>query len=147
MKPYASKRGGLSRVAQRELDRLARWVVMLHAGAALVTDEGREQWWGPCQYCHKDNWLSWCHVFTRGAWAARWMPSNAFAGCAGCHRWLDQHWEAKRDWVISRIGEEQFDYMKFRASQKIRDLDIPGTLAHLKQEIRNRGAWSAYAAS
>lgn len=98
------------------MDRLARWVVMLRAGAALVTDEGREQWWGRCQRCQRAGWLSWCHVITRGAWSVRWDPLNAFAWCAGCHRWMDQHWEKKREWVIEQIGAAEFDALNLRSN-------------------------------
>lgn len=95
-----------------DMDRLARWIVMLRAGAALVTDEGREQWWGKCQRCPKVDWLSWCHVITRGADSVRWNSDNAFAWCSGCHRWLDQHWEQKLDWVIGHIGEERWQRVR-----------------------------------
>jgi len=98
-----------------ELDRLARTYVMLRANAALFTDQGRDQWWGACERCGKTGWLSWCHVHTRACHATRWDPDNAFAWCSGCHRWLDQHWEDKRAWVIGRIGQEAFDRLTLRA--------------------------------
>lgn len=110
------RRCGLTAREQDALDRMARWTVMLRAGASLVTDEGREQWWGQCQRCKLPDWLSWCHIFTRGAWAVRWDPLNAWAWCRGCHRHMDQHWEQKRDWTIERIGEEEFDAMKLRSN-------------------------------
>lgn len=104
MRP-ARRRAGMSPAQIRTLDDLARSYCMTRAGAALVTDEGRKQWWGACQKCSRQRWLSWCHIFTRANLAVRWDADGSWAWCSGCHRYLDQHWELKRDWVAGWIGE------------------------------------------
>jgi hypothetical protein len=111
----AKSRAGITAAQKIELDSLAGYFVMLRAGAFLFTDEGRRQWRGGCQRCGKIEWLSWCHVFTRSIYSVRWDPDNSFAWCRGCHRWMDQHWESKRDWVIERIGQKAFARLKMRA--------------------------------
>lgn len=93
---------------------------MIRAGAARVDNGGKRQpsWWGTCQRCWGMNWLSWCHVFTRAIHRLRWDSDNAWAWCAGCHRYLDQHWEEKRAWVIAQIGESAFDRLSLAARVK-----------------------------
>lgn len=129
----AKRRAGLTAAGKEHLDRLARTLVMLRANAALFTDEGREQWWGRCQKCNREEWLSWCHVITRGAWSVRWDPLNAFAWCSGCHRWLDQHAEDKRRWVIEQIGEAEYDLLYLRS--KGTRVDYAAVEVFLKREI------------
>lgn len=129
----ARRRAGLSAHGRAELDRMARTLTMLRAGAALFTDEGREQWWGACQRCQKETWLSWCHVITRGAFAVRWDWDNAYAWCSGCHRWLDQHAEEKREWVIRQAGEPA--YMKLVMRSRGKRVDYAGVKVALAQEI------------
>jgi hypothetical protein len=107
---------GLSAENRGFLDLLARSVVLARAGAALVVqDDGRWSWWGPCERCKRTQWLNWCHVFTRASYSVRWDLDNAFGWCDGCHRHLDQHWEEKRDWAISRVGESAFEALKVRS--------------------------------
>ena len=109
------RRGGISIAELKVLDDLARTLCMTRAGAALVTDEGRKQWWGACQRCGCKRWLSWCHVFTRATRSIRWDPDNFFAWCRGCHRYLDQHWELKQVWVMADIGPDRFDQLLTRS--------------------------------
>jgi hypothetical protein len=106
---------------------------MLRANAALFVDEGREQWYGRCQRCARERWLSWCHVITRGAWSVRWDPVNAFAWCSGCHRRLDQYAEEKRAWVIEQIGQDLYDLLVLRS--KGSKVDYAATEVFLKGEI------------
>jgi 5-methylcytosine-specific restriction endonuclease McrA len=121
----------------KELDDMARTLVMLRANAGLATDEGRNQWYGACQRCLRTGWLSWCHVFTRAARSVRWDEDNAWAWCRGCHRYMDQHWEQKRDWVIAKIGQERFDMLKLRSNG--RRVDLAGMRVSLKQRLQQAG--------
>lgn len=125
---------------KKKCDELARTLVMLRAGAYLVTDEGRRQWWGACERCHKTHWLSWCHVFTRAILAVRWEPDNAFAWCAGCHRYMDQHWNEKRDAAEKRIGAPAFSRLELRARAKARTRIDATTVAWLTQEVERARA-------
>ncbi len=117
----------------RELDELARTACMIRAGAALVTDEGRRQWWGHCLYCGKLAWLSWCHCLTRASHSTRWDPDGSFAWCRGCHRMLDQHWHLKAEWVQERIGAERFEALMLRARARTRP-DRAAILVALKEK-------------
>jgi len=121
------------------LDRLARTLIMVRAGAELVA-ESPEKWRGTCQRCRRIQNLSWCHVFTRGAWSVRWDPENSWAWCRGCHRYLDQHWDAKMDWIIGKIGKDRFELLRIRKGPG-RGRDYAATRIYLEQEIRKiRGA-------
>jgi phage terminase large subunit GpA-like protein len=123
-------------VGRDRLDGLARSVVMARAGAALTVDErGRWSWWGRCQHCGKESWLSWCHLFTRGAYSVRWDPEAAFAWCSGCHRHLDQHWETKRAWAIDRLGEDKYRKLELKKRAGTRP-DYGGWLVYLLHEWR-----------
>jgi len=120
-RPRSKRRAGLSASGQKELDGLARTLVMLRAGAAEVALEKANgsgfltAWWGRCERCERERWLSWCHGVTRGTRAVRWDGDNAWAWCSGCHRWMDQHAEEKREWIIERIGAERWGAVVMRS--------------------------------
>ena len=119
---------------RRALDRLARRYAMLRAGATM-TRERPERWEGACQRCSRTRPLSWCHIFTRGAWSVRWDLENSWAWCKGCHRYLDQHWEEKFEWIVRRIGPERFALLKLR-KQPGRSIDYAGMRLFLEQQVR-----------
>ena len=125
----------LTKATRFRLNQLARHILMQRVGAYLVTDEGREQWYGKCERCTKTTWLSWCHVFSRSIHATAWDDDNVFAWCRGCHRYMDQHWEQKRDACIARIGQSRFDALKLRA-QPGRKPDYAGLELSLRQQLK-----------
>ena len=120
----------------KALDALCRTAVMTRAGAALFTDEGRDQWWGTCQHCNRpDHWLSWCHVYTRATHSTRWDLDNVWAWCSGCHRMLDQHWNRKKHWVEERIGPRRWANLTLRAETPGRKVDRAAVKLWLEREI------------
>lgn len=58
----------------RELDRLAREVVMRRDGYK-------------CRMCGATQHLQWCHIYSRRYQSLRWDPDNALTLCAGDHLW------------------------------------------------------------
>lgn len=112
---------------------MAKAVVMLRAGAENAGTEEKPRWRGRCERCRRAAWLNWCHVFTRATTGTRWDPDNAYAWCDGCHRWMDQHWESKRDWTINRIGDQRWQQLKLR-SQAGRRPDYEAVELFLAQE-------------
>ena len=129
----AIERAGTTLGERDSLDRLARTVVMLAAGASLLREGSRESWRGRCQHCGKDAALSWCHVITRATWGTRWDVDNAFAACSGCHRMLDQHWQQKEAWISGRLGEARWRMLLLRAHAG-RKPDLAGVRLHLLAE-------------
>ena len=72
-----------------------------------------------CQYpgCLKRN-LQAAHVFSRRIRSVRWNLDNGVGFCAYHHlRWAHVHWEAFRDLVLQKIGQDRFDALKEKAYQ------------------------------
>ena len=121
----------------KRLDDLAKRACMARAGAALFTDEGRNQWWGRCLRCGKITWLSWCHGITRASHSVRWNEDNSWAWCRGCHRYLDQHWEEKREWIITMIGQKRFSRVLLRSRARNRP-DLAVIEVYLRAALEER---------
>lgn len=130
----ARRRAGVSAALRGDLDRLARTVCMVRAGAALVQDEGRDQWWGECENCGRTVWLSWCHVITRGNYHVRWDEDNAFAWCSGCHRSFDVRWQLKAEWVLRRIGARRYEALMMR-SRAVGRMDYAAVRVALRARV------------
>lgn len=118
---------------RRVLDVLARRFCFLRAGARM-TSEKPEAWEGCCERCGKPGSLSWCHVLTRGAWKVRWDAENSYAWCAGCHRYFDQHWDDKHEWIVERIGADGFQMLRLRKKAR-GSIDYRGKIILLEREI------------
>lgn len=116
----ARRRGGITPAQRQELDDLAKTFVMVRAGAAHYLRDGHGAWWGTCQKCGREGGLSWCHVHTRAAWAVRWSPDNAFAWCAGCHRYLDQHFDVKERWCRRAQGDATYERVLLTKASGVR---------------------------
>lgn len=74
-----------------------------------------------CQRCGKyyeppTSALHCSHFYGRGREATRYDEFNTFSLCYGCHRYLGSHPNEHRDFVISKIGQEEFDRLTLRAN-------------------------------
>ena len=69
-----------------------------------------------------------CHIFGKQAYpVTRFEPTNAFAGCSGCHRWAHDHPKEFYDWVKGWMGDEAFEalYQRALGQRKIDDQTGP----------------------
>lgn len=86
------------------------------------------------------------HFFSRDYKQTRWDEANACLLKKGTHKFFAHKYPEKfRDWVITRIGQEEFDRLKLRTRVRgtIYTSDLKATLAMLKirlNELRRLNA-------
>lgn len=145
------RRRGISREQNAELKELHRDVVMIRAGAALFTDNGKRQWHGICEWCRaqgkaEPKWLQVAHVEpVGGAPHLRYDPENARALCARCHifTWHKAPRRAEA-WITAVMGVAARRALALRADSKGFRPDFHLTRLHLiacrvKLNQRTRG--------
>jgi len=52
------------------------------------------------------------HIFSRVHKSTRWDPENAVTLCGGCHMYWTREPLEFYEWVIKRIGQEEFDTLR-----------------------------------
>ena len=75
----------------------------------------RERAENKCEYCGKDysegHGLQCCHFETRGNWAVRFDPINAFSLCYGHHQMLDGSPIKFIEFYIKKRGQVMYDVL------------------------------------
>jgi len=76
------------------------------------------------------------HGFPKGAYpATRYDLANGFPLCAGCHRYYTQRWEEWRDFMLAKLGDEQFAQLRERALSPARKLDMAAIVQNLRRQL------------
>lgn len=68
-----------------------------------------------CQYRDKGYRLECAHVYVRSYNATRIDFDNAFALCAGCHRWFTNRPLDFAEFCRAQLGEERYQALRMRA--------------------------------
>ena len=70
---------------------------------------------GKCEKCGKTLRLQAHHIFSRRYGATRHLLLNGVCLCAGCHLfWAHYKPEEFRDWIVGKIGEESYNFLKWK---------------------------------
>lgn len=124
-------------ISRKLLDELTKQLVMLRVNASLVRkSNGKESWYGECQWCRKTTYLQWCHIHSRGRYAwLRWDADNALAMCSSCHifKWHRDPYLAEQ-FVTSLLGPAQRAALAEKAMTRSK-IDKGAVLQHLQSEI------------
>lgn len=102
----------------KELDDLLRWALMLRQGAALVMEGKRPRgWWGICQKCGKEKWLTVSHIEPKGTFQhLRHDLRNVVALCGFCHiHWWHKNPREAEQWITALLGKRERDDLARRA--------------------------------
>ena len=97
---------------------------------------------GGCQRCKtpKSNYkeLQTCHIHSRRKYTVRWDIRNAFGGCGGCHIYLDSHIDAKKEFAIKLLGEEEYErlYVLAEMTTKQSPIDYKLIEIYLREKIK-----------
>lgn len=132
---------------RERMDKLARAVTMLRAGATLMQmDRGGWAWWGHCERCKRERFLQWCHIHSQGSTPAlRWEPDNAFAGCAECHVFGRNAWHRDvtraEEWLRRSRGDAAVDRLELRR-RTVTKPDHAAQRLWLEAEVRRLGSWA-----
>jgi hypothetical protein len=70
-----------------------------------------------CQVCLREPAEQCAHLISRRYYALRWNPDNAIGACRFCHTRYTHNPLAWDDWCATRLGDEVWDGMKFRAQR------------------------------
>lgn len=70
-----------------------------------------------CVICEREPAAQCAHLISRRYYALRWNPENAVGACAFCHMRYTHNPLAWDEWCVSRLGQETWDGMKFRAQR------------------------------
>jgi hypothetical protein len=71
---------------------------------------------GACEKCGRKTNLQCAHIFTRSYKGTRWDLENLVCLCGGCHLfWAHKDPEAFRDWLIAKMGDAKYTWLKIRA--------------------------------
>ena len=91
---------------------------------------------GGCQYCGTPKFsyksLDTCHIHSRRKLTVRWDPRNAFAGCAGCHLYLDSHIDAKQEFARKLLGDEEYERLYVLAEMTAKQSKIDYKLIEIQ---------------
>lgn len=83
------------------------------------------------QYAEGDTGLHCSHFITRGNWAVRFEPLNAFAHCFGCHMKFEGNPDLFTAWVEQRFSERGIRYEILR--------ELANDLMRGKEHRRTKG--------
>ena len=72
---------------------------------------------GRCEKCKSRDYLQCAHIISRRYKQVRWDLDNAVTLCRGCHVYFTHHPIEWEDWVINRMGEENYQMLRTRALQ------------------------------
>ena len=92
-----------------------------------------------CQRCYKGGRLECSHIFSRRNRSLRHDTRNAKALCFNCHRWWHESPTEAYEWLVSIIGEPQYDKLRLmahavRKNPKKPELDM--LYVEMKEEIK-----------
>jgi len=70
-----------------------------------------------CQRCGSySKYLQTCHFHSRRKRSTRWDEENSCLLCAGCHLYLDGNPLEHTEFMVKRLGQEEFDNLNIRAN-------------------------------
>ena len=111
----------------KRLDDMCRTIVKI---TALKTVGG-------CERClaRKDSIseLDWAHNQPRQRLSTRWDIRNAAGLCSGCHRYLDNNHDEKREFFEKRLGKGVYELVRI-LSQTTQKVDYDLVYLDLKQK-------------
>ena len=68
---------------------------------------------GGCERCRQPklnySYLQTAHFHSRGKHTIRWDPQNSAGLCGGCHRFIDSNKEAKLEFELQILGQEEYE--------------------------------------
>ena len=74
---------------------------------------------GGCERCltAKINYkaLHCAHNQPRGRLSTRWHEDNAAGLCPGCHRYIDNNHDEKREFFVKLLGEDRYEYVRIQS--------------------------------
>ena len=76
------------------------------------------------------------HFHGRGNWGIRFDPLNAFAHCYGCHMYFQANPIEFTEWVLERIGQDNFDLLLEKKNDR--------SLAKLVRKTKGKGEISKH---
>jgi len=93
---------------------------------------------GGCELCHtpKLNYkaLQAAHFHSRGKHTIRWDPRNGTGLCGGCHQYIDSNKEAKLEFELQILGQEEYERLLVLAGMTTKQLPIDYKLIELNEE-------------
>jgi hypothetical protein len=89
-----------------------------------------------CEKCGKyyappTKGLQCAHFVTRGNWATRFLPMNAYALCSSCHFYMDGNPYIFTQWVERKLGPDLFGILMEKSNDLMRGKDA----RHLVKDI------------
>ena len=75
------------------------------------------------------------HIFTKTRLATRWNLKNGISVCFHCHRWAHAAGEEFRQWVISWMGQKEYDalYITSQMRAGYKEVDLEWMLKDLRR--------------
>ena len=94
---------------------------------------------GGCERCFTQKsssikQLHCAHNQPRGRLSTRWHEDNAAGCCPGCHRYIDNNHDEKREFFIKLLGEETYEIIRIQ-SQTPQKVDRELIKLYLEQKI------------
>jgi len=96
----------------------SRWIKKLDS---LFSEQIKSRDSHTCQRCGgvypaKSRGIHNSHFWKRGLMGTRWDEKNCAALCYGCHRrWEGDKQGEYRDFMVARLGQEEYDRLEIRA--------------------------------
>lgn len=84
-----------------------------------------------CVRCGTSDRLQCAHVFSRRYLKVRFDPRNAFALCAGCHKYLTDYPIQHEDFFIDKMGRDEYYALRTEARDTKGKLDYDEVLEEL----------------
>ena len=99
---------------------------------------------GGCERCgtpklsYKE--LQTAHFHSRKKYTVRWDIRNSIGACGGCHLYLDSHIDAKKEFAIKCLGEEEYERLYVLAEMTTKTSPIDYNLIELElKELLKEG--------
>ena len=76
------------------------------------------------------------HIFTKIRLSTRWKLENGVTLCIHCHRWAHSAGEEFRAWVISWMGQKEYDalYLKSQMRGGFKEIDLVWLLREMRMK-------------
>ena len=124
----------LSLFKERKPKKKSRRSYLVKALDAIVSRKVRDRDGNRCRKCGRER-VYHHHIFTKTRLTTRWDLANGVSLCFFCHRWAHAAAEEFRQWIISFMGEKDYNslYVKSQFRGGFKDVDLEFLLKEMRR--------------
>lgn len=76
------------------------------------------------------------HLFKRDRMATAFMPKYVWGLCGACHAWAHAEPDCFRDWVIAKMGHDEYYDALLLSNTVIKNTDFNAVRSSLKEKLK-----------